>query len=58
MPKLTYTGDAPGQSEQVRIGAVVYCRGEIYTVTEDLAKVLARKGGFVLVKKQKKESKK
>ena len=54
--KLLYTGDGPGQSEKIRIGAAVFCRGEIYTVTDDQAKSLLSKGGFEVVKAKKKET--
>ena len=53
MKDLKFKGDGPGQSDKVRIGAELYRRGVVYRVSDELAKVLLRKGGFDELKKKK-----
>ena len=53
MKDLKFKGDGPGQSDRVRIGGELYRRGESYRVSDELAKTLIRKGGFVEQKPKK-----
>ncbi len=51
MTKLTYSASGPGQASEIRIDGQVYKRGKSYTVSDELAANLLRRGGFYRVEK-------
>jgi len=49
MMELLYTGSAPGQAREIKLGGNLYRRGEVYTVDEEWGMILLAKGGFYLL---------
>jgi hypothetical protein len=52
--ELLYLGDGPGQGEGVAIGGIKYERNKAYKFDADLAADLFRRGGWEIVKPERK----